>query len=216
MATKTEKPIVAELGRPETPEETAARKAESSRLYRMRKTLGNLLGSLAVCALAVLVLVAIVPRDDSPIVRDIDYVEIAQTAQVGISQPLTTPQLPDGWTSNEAQLRTGPDGIVEWYIGFIRSDAEGNAIEFVGVSQGIDANATWVTDRVDRRPSTGEVVIDGYTWTAYDHTHLPPDQTGNTAYSLVLVYDGSTFVIYGSRSAESVQAVAEAVTAQLP
>jgi hypothetical protein len=38
--------VVAELGRPETPAETAARKAESSRLHRQRQTVNNLVYSL--------------------------------------------------------------------------------------------------------------------------------------------------------------------------
>jgi hypothetical protein len=42
------KRVVAELGRPETPEEEAARRAENSRLYRQRKTVNNLVYSLIV------------------------------------------------------------------------------------------------------------------------------------------------------------------------
>lgn len=216
MAPKTTNaPIVAELGRPETPEETAARKAEASRLHRVRQTFKNLLASLAVCALGVLVLVAVVPRDDSPIERDVDYAGAAEAAAADAGADLVAPQLTPEWTSNEAEIRTGADGVTEWYIGFILSDVGGNAIEFVGVSQGLDANPTWLADRVDRRAPTGEAALGGYTWSEYDYTDLPADETGNTAYTLALEHDGSTFVIYGSHSPESVQTVAEAVAAQL-
>lgn len=215
MARTKQPPIVAELGRPETPEETAARKAESSRLHRARQTLRNLAASLAVCAVAVVVIVAVVPRDDSPVVRDVDYVEAASAAQGATSQQLVAPALPEEWTSNEAELRTGADGVTEWYLGFIRSDAGGNAAEYVGVSQGLDANPTWVAERVGKRSATGEVLIGGYTWTEFDYTSLPPSETGNTAYSVALEHDGSTIVIYGSHSAEGVHTVAEAVAAQL-
>lgn len=216
MAKNSQPPIVAELGRPETPEETAARKAEASRLHRVRQTFRNLLASLAVCALGVLILVALVPRDDTPIVRDIDYVAAAETAQADFTQQLIAPQLAENWTSNEAEIRTGPDGVTEWYMGFISSNAEGVATEFVGVSQGLDANPTWVAERSAKRTATGEVVIGGFAWTAYDYTALPADETGNNAYTLVLDHDGSTFVVYGSLSAESVHEVAEAITAELP
>lgn len=215
MAKNTQVPIVAELGRPETPEETAARKAEATRLHRVRQTFRNLLASLGVSALAVLVIVALVPRDDSPIVRDIDYAATAESAQAGYSQPLVAPQLDDSWTSNEAEIRTGADGVTEWYVGFISSNANGVATEFVGVSQGLDANATWVAERVANRAPTGEVMIGGFTWTVYDYTALPPDEAGNNAYSLVLEHDGSTIVVYGSYSAEAVQEVAASIAAEL-
>lgn len=216
MAPKTKTaPIVAELGRPETPEETAARKAEASRLHRVRQTLKNLLASLAVCALGVVVLVALVPRDDSPVERDVDYVATAEVAEADTGADLVAPILPPEWISNEAELRTGADGVTEWYIGLILTDVGGNALEFVGVSQGLDANPTWVADRVAKRSSTGELALGGFTWTVYDVTDLPREETGNAAYSLVLEHDGSTIVIYGSHSPESVQTVAEAVAAEL-
>lgn len=214
MARTQQSPIVAELGRPETPEETAARKAETSRLHRARQTMRNLAASLAVCAIAVAVFVAIVPRDDTPVVRDVDYVAAAAGAQSASSDPLVAPALSDAWSSNEAELRTGADGVTEWYIGFIKSDANGDAAEFVGVSQGLDANATWVAERVDRRQSTGQVEIGGFTWAEYDYTSLPASDTGNTAYAVVLERGRSTIVIYGSGSAASVQEVAGAVAAQ--
>ena len=64
--------IVAELGRPETPEEAAARQAESSRRYRTSKTFPNLVWALLVCLGVVLLIVLLVPRDDAPVARDLD------------------------------------------------------------------------------------------------------------------------------------------------
>jgi hypothetical protein len=52
--------IVAELGRPETPEETAARKAENSRKHRENQTLRNLVFALLSSLAVVLVLVLVV------------------------------------------------------------------------------------------------------------------------------------------------------------
>lgn len=215
MAPTKQPPVVAELGRPETPEETAARKAEASRLHRARQTFRNLLASLAVCAVAVAIIVFLVPRDDSPIVRDVDYAAAAQAAQGAYPQQLVAPALPDGWTSNEAEIRTGSDGVTEWYTGFIAPGPDGTAAEFVGMSQGLNANPTWVQQRVAKRAPTGEASIGGFTWTIYDYTSLPSEQAGNTAYSVVLEHDGSTFVVYGSHSAEAVHVVAEAIAAQL-
>ena len=63
---------VAELGRPETPEETAARKAENSRKHRQRQTLKNLVLALAASLGVVFIIVLLVPRSDGPIDRDVD------------------------------------------------------------------------------------------------------------------------------------------------
>ncbi|MGO2112254.1 MAG: DUF4245 family protein [Pseudoclavibacter sp.] len=215
MAKNTQTPVVAELGRPETPEETAARKAESSRLHRVRQTFRNLIASLLVCGVVVLVIVFIVPRDDTPIELDVDYAAAASEAQHGISEQLIAPTLPETWTSNEAEIRTGADGVTEWYIGLILADTDGNAGEYVGFSQGVDANPTWLVDKVATRAQTGTVTIGGITWDEYDYTDLPPDEAGNTAYTLVHDHDGSTFVIYGSHTAEAVQTVAAAVADEL-
>ena len=59
-----ERPIVAELGRPETPEETANRKAERSRLHRSNQTALNLVAALIVCLVVVLLIVLVVVRPD--------------------------------------------------------------------------------------------------------------------------------------------------------
>lgn len=211
---KQQPPVVAELGRPETPEETAARKAESSRLHRARQTFSNLIASLGVAILATFVIVWIVPRDDTPILLDVDYREAAVSAQAGIDEPLAAPTVPEHWSSNAATLRTGADGITEWYIGFIVNDDDDIASEYVGLSQGLQANATWVSALLDRRSATGELATGSCTWQVYDYLDLPADETGNTAYALVTERGASTFVLYGSHSAEQVQQLAQQLAAE--
>ena len=57
-------PIIAELGRPETPDETAARKAASSKAYRSSQTVRNLVAALAVTLAVVAVIIFAVPRGE--------------------------------------------------------------------------------------------------------------------------------------------------------
>ncbi|HQX36756.1 MAG TPA: DUF4245 domain-containing protein, partial [Microbacteriaceae bacterium] len=76
MAARTPR-VVAELGRPETSQETADRKAESSRLYRVRKTPSNLVWALLVSLGVVLVMVMITPRGDGAPREDIDIAAAA-------------------------------------------------------------------------------------------------------------------------------------------
>ncbi len=58
--------VVAELGRPETPEETAERKAENSRNHRNRQTVNNLVLSLIATVAVVALIVLFVPRGQTP------------------------------------------------------------------------------------------------------------------------------------------------------
>ncbi|WP_311478622.1 DUF4245 family protein [uncultured Gulosibacter sp.] len=206
------RPIRADLGRPETPAETAERKAEASRLHRSRQTVRNLLASLLVCGLAVLVMVLIVPRSDSPRVFDVDYRAVATEAQPGFTQQLATPEVPDSWRSNAAEIRTGADKVTEWYTGFVIYDGD-QSTGFVGMSQGLNANDTWALQKLAGRNQTGEITIGGVQWREFDATHLTPENAGNTRYSLIGEVDGSLFVLYGSHEPEQVRLLAERIAA---
>ncbi|MDF2441986.1 MAG: hypothetical protein JWR01_189, partial [Subtercola sp.] len=80
--------VVAELGRPETLEETTARKAEQSRKYRANKTINNLWLSLIVCVAVVIVIVLLVPRNDSSQLQSVDYRSVATSAQAALPVPV--------------------------------------------------------------------------------------------------------------------------------
>ena len=88
------KPVVAELGRPETAQETAARKAESSRNHRQRQTVNNLVYSLLACLAIVAVVVLMVPRNAPTIQKNVNYVEVAKQGQGTEPDALATPELP--------------------------------------------------------------------------------------------------------------------------
>ena len=188
---KTREPrIVAELGRPETPEETAARKAQDSRNYRMRKTLSNLVYSLLVTLGLVLLIVLIVPRNDTPRHQDVDFASLAQSAQPEYSQTLAAPLLPAGWRSNYAEIRTRTaDGVSSWEIGFLTPKDQ-----YIGLAQGLDANPSWVAPELKFTAAHSTTVIDAVTCTAYDNrdsTH----EVGNAEYRPVAEADGRALVL---------------------
>ncbi|WP_353827191.1 DUF4245 domain-containing protein [Agromyces sp. SYSU T0242] len=205
--------VVAELGRPETPEETAARRAENSRKHRQRQTLRNLLGSLFACVAAVALIVLLVPRSDTPIERDIDVAEVAAQAQVGVDAELAVPELPEGWRANAAELRQSEtDGITAWYAGYLTPSDE-----YAGMYQGLGANPTWTADLLKRTIATGVVTVGGVEWTVYDNRETDAD-VGNARYGLVTESGDSTFVLLGTASPEEFEtlagAIAPAVAAQ--
>jgi len=202
------RPIVAELGRPETPEETWARKDAARRTRREHQTAFNLVLALIASLGIVLFLVAVVVRPDQTVDRTVDYQQIAAQANVpGVT--LAAPDLPDDFSSNRAdyQDRTS-DQVAVWTVGLVTPDRQ-----YIGLQQGIDANASWVANQLDQKPATGDRTIDGTKWTVYDRRDEGKD-AGNHAYSLVHTFDRNTIVLSGTADDASFTTLAEAVTAQ--
>ncbi|WP_139417719.1 DUF4245 domain-containing protein [Agromyces laixinhei] len=206
MATRPPR-VVAELGRPETPEETSARKAENSRNHRQRQTLRNLLLALGASLAVMLLIVLIVPRSDTPIEPDVDVASIAQQAQVASNDPLAVPDLPGGWRANAAELRVSQtDEVTAWYVGYLTAEDE-----YIGFFQGLDANPTWVAGLLERTLAAGTTTIDGVTWTVYDNRDST-DDVGNARYGLTTEAGDSTFVLLGTATPEEFETLASALT----
>ena len=202
MAARTPR-VVAELGRPETPEETAARQAENSRKHRQRQTVKNLVLALGASLLVVLVIVLLVPRSDTPIERDIDVADVAAQAQAASDDPLAVPELPEEWRANAAELRRSDvDEVTAWYAGYLTPSDE-----YVGMYQGLDANPTWVAELLARTLATGTTTIDGVEWTVYDNRDST-DDVGNARYGLATEAGGTTFVLLGTATPEEFETLA--------
>lgn len=192
-ATKRAPRIVAELGRPETPEETAARVAENSRLYRSRKTVNNLVLSLLATLATVLVLVLVVPRSDTPIDRSVDYRTVISQVQPSVDEPLVSPELPDGWRANAAEWRAGAgDKVESLYLGLLTPKNQ-----FIGLTQGIDANPSWVSEQLQGSPASETITIEGVRWDVYRNT-APENERGNFDYALVTAAGASTYLLIGT------------------
>ncbi|TFC51204.1 DUF4245 domain-containing protein [Cryobacterium sp. TMT1-21] len=202
--------VVAELGRPETPEETKSRLAENSRKYRSHKTVNNLVLSLLATLGTVLVLVLLVPRSEAPIDRPVDFATVAAQAQTGLDQTLIVPKLPTGWKANAAQWRLGgTDRIPSWYIGLLTPGKE-----FIGLTQGLDANPSWLAEKLDNAPVVDTVTINGVTWDVYRNT-APEQDHGNFDSALVTTTAGSTYVLVGTAGEDEFAALAEVLAAQI-
>lgn len=217
MAGRQEKPpvVVAELGRPETPEENAARRAENSRKHRAKQTTANLVWALAASLGVVLVLVLIVVRPDMPATAPIDYATIAGQAQSNLEQELVTPVLPDGWTANRAELQRDPGGSLTWYIGFLTPGGEFIALEQgVGVEGGAGVGSGWLTTLLGSAQPTGTERIAGVEWQVFDQREA--DVSDNFAYSLYTATDESQYLLHGSASDGEFALLASAIVAEIP
>ena len=197
-------PVVAELGRPETPEETAARRAENSRKHRANQTLLNLVLATAASLGIVAFLFAVVVRPDAAPPEPVDYISVAESANADV--PLVAPIVPVDWYANAARFRT-EFGVPTWYVGFITADAG-----FIALNQGIDANVSWVTSEVDGRTPTGEASIGGLEWQVYDHRDV--EESGNYAYALVTELVGSTVVLHGTASDAEFESLAASIATE--
>lgn len=200
-------PVVAELGRPETPEETAARKAQNSVNHRSRQTVNNLVYSLIATLVLVGVIILFVPRGNSVPQKNVDYSAIAAEGQGTEPNPLADPPLPKAWTSNSAQLRQGSSSKVdEWYIGLLTPSEK-----YIGFSQGFNANQTWLATLLHDTLATDTVTIGGIQWTVYDNRSATHD-VGNAQYALTTEAGASTYVLYGNAKATDFETVAKALT----
>ena len=201
--------IVAELGRPETPAETAARKAENSRLYRSRKTINNLIYSLLVTVGLVLVIYFMVPRAEGDPNWKIDYVAQSEIASQSLGEDLLVPAMPELWRANAAELRNATNGqVISWYIGFITP-----ADKFIAFNEAFDADATWISNTLKDYPATGEITIDGQVWTVYDNRSMK--DAGNVQYALVTTSGRSTVVLFGTADNAEFKQLATSITADL-
>ena len=206
MAQPKEPAVVAELGRPETPEETAARKAENSRRHRSNQTLLNLVVALIASLGIVLFLVVVVVRPDSATRPAIDYVAVAADAQGATSEPLIVPALPDGWTANDARLET-KSGVLDWYVGFLTP-----SVQFIALEQGVDGNPTWLATILESAQPTGTTSIDGLDWSIYDRRDVK--DPGNFAYSMSTTSAGSTIVLHGTAPTAEFELLAASIAAE--
>lgn len=197
---------VAELGRPETPEETAERKARDSALYRQRKTVNNLVLSLIVSLAMVLVIVLAVPRGNYDSTRSVDVAALAEAAADTAGMPLAVPDMPANWNATQAELRSSTnDQVSFWYVGYLTPSEQ-----FAAFKQAQGANPTWIAAQLEDRTATGVETRNGVEWTLYEYPELSPDNT-NTRYGLTTEMNEITYIVYGTAEKAEIWQLADAL-----
>lgn len=199
--------VVAELGRPETPEEAAARKAEASRVYRSSQTFRNLIAALLVTLGIVAIVIFAVPRGEPAPRPPIDVAALAEEVSRTEGTTAVVPELPDTWLVNAAAVEG--EAPRTWTILYVPGEDAG----FVRVAQGFGADDVWATRLLSGADSAGTVTIDGVEWTEYD---IPdPSRAGNVSAAISTTAGADTIVIYGATSADTLTAVAESLADQV-
>ncbi|MHC2998510.1 DUF4245 family protein [Microbacterium sp. HJ5] len=197
--------IVAELGRPETPDETAARKAESSKVHRESQNTRNLIAALIVIVAVVIVIVFAVPRGQPPAREPIDVAAVAAGYEAAEGRPLIAPDAPSDWTVNAATIEG--DGPRAWTIVYA------DETWFLRVAQGFDADPGWPARMIAGASPDGTLSVGGVTWERYAIDD--PSRAGNISVALSTQAAGDTILIYGKADEAILEEAAAAVAPEV-
>jgi hypothetical protein len=120
---------------------------------RARQTVINLSLALAATVAVALVMIMITPRDDSNLIKPVDYVTVAADVKANTGVDVILPSnTPEGWWANSARFNDSPtDGVKYWHVGFV-----GENNQYVGIDQGFEVNPTWLAEKTKNYLAIGE------------------------------------------------------------
>jgi hypothetical protein len=202
-------PIVAELGRPETPDETAARKAATSKAYRGSQTFRNLVAALLVTVAVVAVIIFAVPRGEPVAPEKIDVAGIAAGVESTMESPAIVPELDGFWRVNDAELQSGATVVWEITLAPAADDERG----FIKLAQAFDTDSSWAPQRLNGNAPTDETRIGGLDWDVYELGDA--NANANISYAIGTQAGDDYVLLYGSRSADSTAELAESLVPQI-
>lgn len=200
--------VVAELGRPETPSETAARKAESSRVYRSSQTFRNLIAALLASVAVVLVIAFAVPRASFPDSTSIDVAANAAAASASQNRAVLVPSAPADWRVNSASVVTTDGAAPAWTIVYAPPGSG-----FLRVGEAFDETETWARTVLQGATPGGAIELDGITWSVYDITDR--QGAGNVSYALGTQAGPDHVLLYGTLTPDQTQQIALSLADQV-
>ena len=197
--------VVAELGRPETAQESADRKAASSAAYRSSKTFRNLITALLVTVAVVAIVYVGVPRGSLAELEPVDVAAAASTTSASLGQTLLVPVVPESWRANSARL----EGTQMWRVIYAPEDG------FVRIAQGLGTaeNAAWTSETLGGFAPRDTVTIDGIVWDEY--TIPAAARTDSISDALSTDAGADTVLIYGATDAATAAIAAAGVADQI-
>lgn len=208
MAKQKRPNVVAELGRPETAAETAARKAEGSRLYKSRKTVNNLAFSLLVTVGLVFVIYLMVPRAEGNFPdQSVDFSQIAEDA--GSPYALATPDVPDTWKAKTAALSVD-SGVTFWQINFTTENNAYASVVQAYTKDGAPVPAKWIAEKLEEQTQTGTEHLGGIDWKVYSHPERKADKV-NVRFGLEGTFGTNTVLVYGTDDEATLRVLATQV-----
>lgn len=135
---------------------------EEMRVLRKNSNWVNMIIAILACLAVVVVALLMAPQPKVEAERVVDYKAIAEQSQKSADFPLIVPQIPQGWTSNEANFgEFGDSKYQSWYMSFI-----GTEQQWVSVQQA-QASEKWVENLVGDAVAAETVDVSGQQFQIY-------------------------------------------------
>ena len=165
-------------------------------------TVIGMLIATGVTLLLVLVPVLLNPAPKMQI-RSVDVKATALQAAGDAGYAPLAPNLPDGWSANDARWEaSGSAGVPVWEVGYLTP-----GMEFIRLSETSAGNPTWIAQTSGDAKVAGERTAGGQTWELRD--------SADGKASMVLELNGLTVVLTGEADLAEFDVLAEAVVSDL-
>lgn len=135
---------------------------EEMRFLRKNSNWVNMIIAIVACLAVVAVVLLIAPQPQVDPQRVVDYQTIAEQSEDSADFDLIVPEIPSGWTSNEASLdRVGDSDRTSWYMSFVDTERQWVSIE--------QAKATekWAKSKVGDAVAAETVTVGGSDFQIY-------------------------------------------------
>jgi len=171
--------------------------SDSAARHRARQTVINLVLALGASLAIVVVMIAVVPRDDSNRIKPVDYSGVVDDAVASTGWNIFKIKPPTGWWANQAQLTTQAiDAVPTFNAGFV-----GSQTKYLGYTQAFNVNPTWLALQLKDVTPVGTFGIGYRNWAQYKSVvQHDPAQTKDEIWVLQVGKDAVLLSGIGSKT----------------
>ena len=175
---------------------------EEMRFLRKNSNWVNMIIAILACLAVVVGILFIAPQPEVDSERVVDYQGIAEQSEGNADFDLIVPQIPRGWSANEASLdRFNDSEYVSWYMSFIGSEDQWVSIEQAKASQ------NWAKKKTEGAAAVETLTVGGFDFQVY--------RTDDAKEYWVTHSDDVYVVITATASPDTINSFADQVAAQL-
>lgn len=177
---------------------------------RARQSIKNLIWALLATLGAVLIVIAVVPRDDSSRLQQVDAFEVAQAAREATGlNVLELAGYPEGWYAARANWsQTSDKGDAEFFIGLV-----GPNNQYLGVTQVFGFSDAWLKNETKDLERTGEYFSGVNFWWVLEPAGTVGVENSETIWALFL--DGDVVLVSGAAESDTVASFLNQIDSQL-
>ncbi|WP_309136025.1 DUF4245 domain-containing protein [Brevibacterium oceani] len=175
---------------------------EEMRFLRKNSNWVNMVIAILACLAVAVGILFIAPQPEVDSERVVDYQGIAEQSEGNADFDLIVPQIPQGWSANEATLdRLNDSEFLSWYMSFIGTDDQ-----WVSIEQS-KASANWAKNKTDDAVAAEKVTVGGADFQIY---------RTDEAKEYWVTHKGDVYVVMTATAApDTINSFADQVAAQL-